>query len=87
MLFSEDAQKGWQEEVLVTRARKGTLFQATKGLRVESQVLNEMVLMKGYSGGYSGQAATLLRRILGFAHSYLWDGAMSPSDICLRCVL
>lgn len=29
----------WEEEVLVTRSRKKNLFQATKSLRVESQVL------------------------------------------------
>lgn len=39
VLFSEDAQWGWKEEVLVTRVGKWTLVQATKDLRVESQVL------------------------------------------------
>lgn len=79
--------EGLAQEVLVTRARKGTSFQATKYLRVESPVLNEIVSMEGYSSGYSKEAATVLSIILGFPHPYLWGRAISPSGICLHNVL
>lgn len=43
VLCSEVAQWGWKEEVLITRAGKPTLIQATKELREESQVLYVMI--------------------------------------------
>lgn len=45
ILSSEDAQRCWQEEIL-TDARKGIVLQATKGLRVESQVPKVTVLVE-----------------------------------------